>query len=124
MPWYGAVVWSGYGGQRMYCCQRDHKRHSLELPKGGMEIWRQTSNAPDNSPFSTARWELWEEAGIWLRWRESEEFQWVSYPGGSALTMGPDPRQSAFVVTELHGGVDKDEVVACCRRRRLHSPKP
>ena len=33
--------------------------------------------------------------------------------------MGPDPRQSAFVVTELHGGVDEYEVVACCRRQWL-----
>ena len=119
MPWYGAVVWSGHGRQRLYCCQWDHKRRCFELPKGGMETWRQTSNAPDSSPFSTARWELWEEAGIWLRWRESEDFQWVSYPRGIALPMGPGPRQPAFVVTELHGGVDEDEVVACRRREWL-----
>jgi len=82
-----------------------------------METWRKTSNAPDSSPFATARWELWEEAGIWLQWRQSENFQWVSYPGGSALPLGPAPRQPAFVVTELHVGEDDDEVVDCRRRQ-------
>ena len=33
--------------------------------------------------------------------------------------MGPGPRQPAFVVTELHGGVDEDEVVDCRRRQWL-----
>ena len=116
MPWYGAVVWSGNGRQRMYCCQWDHKRRCWELPKGGMETWRKTSNAPDSSPFATARCELWEEAGIWLQWRQRKDFQWVS-PEGVALLLGPDPRQPAFVVTELHVGEGDDEVVECCRRQ-------
>ena len=119
MPWYGAVVWSGHGERRRYCCQWDHDRGGLELPKGGMENWRRTSHAPDISPWTTARWETWQETGIWLGWREDEDFQWVSYPRGIVLPMGPGQRQSAFVVTELHRGVDGDEVVECRRREWL-----
>ena len=89
----------------------------LELPKGAMEkVRRQTSAASDSSPFACARWELWEEVGIWLQWRESEDFQWVSQ-GGDALPQGPGPRQSAFVVTELQDA--DDDVVVCCRRAWL-----
>ena len=38
-------------------------------------------------------------------------------PEGVALLLGPDPRQPAFVVTELHVGEDDDEVVDCRRRQ-------
>ena len=31
----------------------------------------------DRSPWDTARWELWEEAGIWLDWRDQGEFTWL-----------------------------------------------
>ena len=53
------------------------------------------------------------EVGIWLDWRESEDFQWVS-KRGDALPQGPGPRQSAFVVTKLQ---DADDDVVVCRRR-------
>ena len=117
MPWYGAVVWSERGQQRKYCCQWDPKRRfGLELPKGGMEKnRRKTSGAPDSSPFATARWELWEEVGLWLQWRWSEDFHWVSQRG-HALPLGPGPQQSAFLVTKLQ---DKDGEADCRRREWL-----
>ena len=83
-----------------------------------MKKWRRTSNAPDTSPWTTARWETWQETGIWLGWREDKYFQWVS-SRCIELPMGPGQRQSAFVVTELHSGVDRDEVVECRRREWL-----
>ena len=89
MPWYGAVVWSVRRQERKYCCQWDSKRRCLELPKGGMrKKRRQTSGFPDSSPFATARWEMWEEAGIWLGWRRIEDFQWMQHEG-HALPLGP-----------------------------------
>ena len=114
MPWYGAVVWWVDGQERKYCCQWDPKRKCLELPKGGMEkVRRQTSGVPDSSPFATARWELWEEAGIWLGWRRIEDFQWMRR-GGHALPLGPAAGQSAFVVTEFQDA--EDFVADCCSR--------
>ena len=117
MPWYGAVVWSVDGQERKYCCQWDSKRRCLELPKGGMKkVRRQTSGVPDSSPFATARWELWEEAGIWLGWRRIEDFQWMRR-GGHALPLGPAAGQSAFVVTEFQDA--EDCVADCCSRHWL-----
>ena len=114
MPWYGAVVWSVDGQERKHCCQWDPKRRCLELPKGGMKkVRRQTSGVPDSSPFATARWELWEEAGIWLGWRRIEDFQWMRR-GGHALPLGPAAGQSAFVVTEFQDA--EDFVADCCSR--------
>ena len=117
MPWYGAVVWSVDGQERKYCCQWDSKRRCLELPKGGMKkVRRQTSGFPDSSPFAIARWELWEEAGIWLGWRRIEDFQWMRR-GGHALPLGPAAGQSAFVVTEFQDA--EDCVADCCSRHWL-----
>ena len=117
MPWYGAVVWSVDGQERKHCCQWGSKRRCLELPKGGMKkVRRQTSGVPDSSPFATARWELWEEAGIWLGWRRIEDFQWIRR-GGHALPLGPAAGQSAFVVTELQDA--EDCVADCCSRHWL-----
>ena len=114
MPWYGAVVWSVRRQERKYCCQWDSKRRCLELPKGGMrKKRRQTSGFPDSSPFATARWEMWEEAGIWLGWRRIEEFQWMQHDG-HALPLGPAKGQSAFVVTEFQ---DAEDYVADCNSR-------
>ena len=115
MPWYGAVVWWVDGQERKYCCQWDPKRKCLELPKGGMKkVRRQTSRVPDSSPFATARWELWEEAGIWLGWRRIEDFQWIQR-GGHSLPLGPAARQSAFVVTKFQ---DAGDYVADCNSRQ------
>ena len=117
MPWYGAVVWSVRDQERKYCCQWDSKRRCLELPKGGMKkVRRQTSGVPDSSPFAIARWELWEEAGIWLGWRRIEDFQWMRR-GGHALPLGPAAGQSAFVVTEFQDA--EDCVADCCSRHWL-----
>ena len=89
----------------------------MELPKGGMrKKRRQTSGFPDSSPFATARWELWEEAGIWLGWRRIEDFQWMRH-GGHALPLGPAEGQSAFVVTEFQDA--EDCVADCCSRHWL-----
>ena len=74
---------------------------------------RQTSGFPDSSPFATARWEMWEEAGIWLGWRRIEEFQWMQHDG-HALPLGPAKGQSAFVVTEFQ---DAEDYVADCNSR-------
>ena len=103
MPWYGAVVWGG-DGQREYCCQWGCRRGCWELPKGGLELVRRASSGlPDSSPFATARWELWEEAGLWLSWRARADFRWVSQ-NAEPLALGPGQQQSAFVVTKLQDG--------------------
>ena len=87
----------------------------MELPKGGMrKKRRQTSGFPDSSPFATARWEMWEEAGIWLGWRRIEEFQWMQHDG-HALPLGPAKGQSAFVVTKFQ---DAGDYVADCNSRQ------
>ena len=114
MPWYGAVVSSVREQERKYCCQWDSKRKCLELPKGGMsKKSRQTSGFPDSSPFATARWEMWEEAGIWLGWRRIEEFQWMQHDG-HALPLGPAKGQSAFLVTEF---LDAEDYEVDCNSR-------
>ena len=113
MAWYGAVVWrEGPGGQREFCFTRDEGSGLWELPGSVMErTWRESSLSPDTSPFSTARWELWEEAGLWLAWREFGDFWWTGED--QILTWigrdsGPGPQQSAFVLTRLQ---DEDEMM-------------
>ena len=64
---------------------------------------RHSSGVPDSSPFATARRELWEEAGLWLEWRQRGEFHWVSRDA-VPLIQGPGPHQSAFLVTQLQEG--------------------
>ena len=77
MPWIGVVLrrWTNVDqtscGVRstVHCCPEfcvefDIKRKAWELPKGGVQPSR------DTSPYATARRELWEEAGVWLQWRE------------------------------------------------------
>ena len=93
---------------------RDKKRGGWELPKGGAELAqpRPSTGCTDSSPFATGRGELWEEAGVWLAWREPGSYMWVS-PTGSTLTSTPAKRQSAFLCTDLRA---TDEMVPHDRR--------
>ena len=65
---------------------------------GLWDPFKGSSGCIDSSPFATARWELWEECGVWLTWRQNEEFEWI-YPKQGH----PD----AFVYTRLR---DNDEI--------------
>ena len=71
MVWFGVVLHSTDCPPK-YCVQFDWDRQQYELPKGGAELrrCRPSTGALDTSPFTTARWELWEEAKVWLGWRK------------------------------------------------------
>ena len=90
MPWFGVILWRWsrrYHGtecrhwRREYLVEFDSKRKNYELPKGGARVQEprrirvptatraRTLQVYDSSPFATARWELWEEIGVWVGWR-------------------------------------------------------
>ena len=111
MPWAGVVLWKGSGVGRLFCVQFDAKRQDWELPKGRFEArLRYSSGVADSSLFATARWELWEEAGVWLSWRS--RFLWVD-PAGRRLKA--PPRGNAWVVTSA---APEDEVCEDFAARR------
>ena len=89
MPWVGVILCQWVQQVRFYCIVWDPKREHWELPKGGAELNtpRRTTNTVDSSPFATARGELWEEAGIWLGWRNWDAFAWLG-KYGKLLTHG------------------------------------
>ena len=123
MPWLGVILWRWnerpHGTacshwRREYCVQFDRKRNMYELPKGGAKrikprrIPMQTEKgvqivwACDSSPFATARWELFEETGIWVGWRERGSYAWISRRG-EVWPGVPCASQSAWLCTELRG---------------------
>lgn len=123
MPWLGVILWrwnerphnTGRVHKRQeFCVQFDRKRQMFELPKGGAMTERprripmETENgvqivrAYDSSPFATARWELFEETGVWVGWRARGTYAWIS-PRGAVLPGGPCADQSAWLYTEMRG---------------------
>ena len=115
-PWFGMVLrrWTNSSGTEwrharsaiccrpQFCVEFDHKRNSLELPKGRT---RGTNwpGALDRSPFGTARWALWEKTGVWVAWRAAGTYTWHS-DRGQMLPLGPSleyPRENAWVCTDL-----------------------
>ena len=115
-PWFGVVLrrWTNTSGTEwrhtrsefcwrpQFCVEFDHKRNSLELPKGRT---RGTNwpGALDSSPFGTARWALWEKTGVWVAWRAAGTYTWHS-DRGQMLPLGPSleyPRENAWVCTDL-----------------------
>ena len=80
MVWMGVILRRRTGDKVEYCVEFDKKRTQWELPKGGKEDHhqRQSSGCVDASPFATARWELWEKAGVWLSWRWRHCYAWVT----------------------------------------------
>jgi len=108
MTWAGVVLWCVVNGARKYCVQLDRKRGGWELPKGGEELVRPRTSTgrTDSSLFATARAEFWEEAGVWLGWRDSGTFMWAS-PTGNHLTHGAQTGQGAYVCTQQ---AEHDEV--------------
>ena len=107
MPWIGVVLrrWTNVDqtscGVRstVHCCPEfcvefDIKRKAWELPKGGVQPSR------DTSPYATARRELWEEAGVWLQWRERGTSTWAS-PKGDVLGEAPSADKHAWLVTDV-----------------------
>ena len=121
MPWFGVILWRwshrGHGTERLhwrreYCVQFDRRRRDYELPKGGAEVLAprripvptgkgtRTVEVYDSSPFATARWELWEETGVWVGWRAEGTYTWIS-TWGRVLPGGPGADQNAWLCTEL-----------------------
>ena len=122
MPWFGVILWRWSHRDdgtpcREYCVQFDRKRRDYELPKGGAEVLAprriavptlkgtRTWEVYDSSPFATARWELWEETGVWVGWRAEGTYTWIS-KRGCVLPGGPCDHQDAWLCTELHGTDD------------------
>ena len=122
MPWFGVILWRWSHRDdgtpcREYCVQFDRKRRDYELPKGGAEVLAprriavptlkgtRTWEVYDSSPFATARWELWEETGVWVGWRAEGTYTWISKTG-RVLPAGPCAHQDAWLCTELHGTED------------------
>ena len=79
MLWADVILWlpsssraAVFGESKfVFCAVFDKKRQDWELSKGGFEPWRRkSSGCADAGLFATARWELWEEAGWWLSYRE------------------------------------------------------
>ena len=116
MPWYGVVLrrwskqdrtdWSFTATNEYclpeFCVQYDTKRYDYELPKGGAHTTRprRSTGCIDSSPFGTARYELWEEAGVWLAWRGRFTYQWAS-SNGTILPGGPSAHSNAWLCTDL-----------------------
>ena len=121
MPWFGVILWRwshrGHGTEhrhwrREYCVEFDRKRRNYELPKGGAQVLAprripvptgkgtRTVEVYDSSPFATARWELWEETGVWVGWRAEGTYTWISNQG-RVLPGGPSADQNAWLCTEL-----------------------
>ena len=128
MPWFGVILWRwshrGHGTERLhwrreYCVEFDRKRKNYELPKGGAQVQgrgprhirvptengMRTVRVYDSSPFATARWELWEETGVWVGWRTEGTYTWIS-PQGSVLPGGPCGHQNAWLCTEMSNNDD------------------
>ena len=82
------------------------------MPKGGAEVLAprriavptlkgtRTWEVYDSSPFATARWELWEETGVWVGWRAEGTYTWISTQR-RVLPGGPCAHQNAWLCTEL-----------------------
>ena len=149
MPWFGVILWRwsdrawcSSGPCREYCVQFDRKRKGYELPKGGAEVLAPRRIAVptlegtrmwevcDSSPFATARWELWEETGVWVGWRAEGTYTWINKQG-RVLPAGPCAHQDAWLCTELHGTEDSYDIrrpppwmtvaeFACRSRREDH----
>ena len=115
--WFGVILWRRRpDGITKYCVQVDSKRSTgVELPKGGVRNLQSrqapphSSGCKDTSAFATARWEMWEETGIWLAWREVGTFRWVNKRGHSIqepVNFWSGTR-SAYVVTEFQDWMDE-----------------
>ena len=133
--WYGVVLWREEADGSLAVCSeyqaprrstnpygsarnRDAWELQLELPKGGTELVtpRESSGLLDSNPWQTARWELWEEAGVWLQWRDGSSGSGWYLKDGSSV---PAPRfglDKAWLLTRLR---DDDVVVPCESRRWL-----
>ena len=102
MAWVGVILCRALAEVQLYCFEWDEKRQRWELPKGGAELmeprpWPSTGYV-DSSPFATARAELWEEAGIWLEWREWGSFAWLDRYG-NVLIRGLEEGRSGWLYT-------------------------
>ena len=87
-----------------FCTVRVPKRReAYELPKAGAR-WH------DTSPFATARRALWEEAGVWLGWRDPGTFAWVDSEG--ELLHNAEPWISSWVLADLSWDGDMCERVS------------
>ena len=109
------------------CCVWDDKRGAehgrYELPEGGAELERpRACGYVDTSPFATARNELWEEAGIWIGWRQRADYYWVDTKG-KQLAGDPPWTTAAFLVTTFF---DRDVITPHEDRKwlELHQCKP
>ena len=102
MAWVGVVLCRAILFLRLYCFHWDKKRQQWELPKGGAELTDPSSStgSVDSSPFATARGELWEEAGIWLEWREENTFAWLD-KYGNVLNHGLEEGKSGWIYTRV-----------------------
>ena len=128
MPWFGVILWRwslrNHGTEcrhwrREYCVEFDRKRKNYELRKGGAQVQgrgprhirvptengMRTVQVYDSSPFATARWELWEETGVWVGWRAEGTYTWIS-TWGRVLPGGPGANQNAWLCTELSNNDD------------------
>ena len=126
MAWVGVILCRALLELRLYCFQWDEKRKQWELPKGGAELTepRSSTGCVDSSPFATARGELWEEAGIWLEWREWGKFSWLG-KYGNVLSHGLEEGKNGWMYTMVQ---DNDSMIDHAGRAwmtleeyRLHS---
>ena len=102
MAWVGVILCQVLTGLTTYCVEWDDKRKKWELPKGGAELRqpRDSTGSVDSSPFATARAELWEEAGIWLAWREMANFACLGQHG-NLLTNGLEENRNGWIYTTI-----------------------
>ena len=109
MAWVGVILCQVLTGLTTYCVEWDDKRKKWELPKGGAELTRRRSStgSVDSSPFATARAELWEEAGIWLEWREMANFACLGQHG-KLLTYGLEENRNGWIYTTIQ---DNDTMI-------------
>lgn len=107
--WYGGVIWrrSCEGRARdqvvkEYRVEWDERREQWELPKGGHEEHsiRKTTRMVDKNAWQTVRWEVFEEAGLWISWRELGTYVWMADESKPA---------NGWLVTELQPGDIVDE---------------
>ena len=131
--WLGVVLLSWWAAQWWVCCiteSHGRRKGQRELPKGGFctgstskvgkresvrrrideleaDI-RESTGKADANPFQTARWELYEEAGVWLGFRPAGTFLWLRPAKSQPVASASTPNRSAWLVTVFDDALDTE----------------
>ena len=86
------------------------KRESVRRRIDALEAdIRESTGKADAIPFQTARWELYEEAGVWLGFRPAGTFLWLSPARwGPPVASASTPNRSAWLVTVFDDALDTE----------------